>query len=257
MLQVGDRDTSAEVRNRPGRPRLYSCVAKDDDDILAALRLRHRVFVGEMSAQIEHAERGIERDRFDEHCVHLLVREDDSHRAVGTYRILSAAVAQLTGGFYSETEFDLCGLPEKLDRVVEIGRACVDPEYRNGAVIAMLWAGLFRYLAGQQADYVIGCASVSLAEGRENAAAMCNRLVRDWLAPPQWRVVPRRPFPIGDAGDAPDSSIPALIKGYLRLGAYVCGEPAFDPEFGTADLLMILPMARMNSRYLRHFARTA
>jgi len=257
MLQVGDRDVTAEVRNRPGRPRLYSHVAKDDGDILAALRLRHRVFVGEMNAEIGHAESGIERDRFDEHCIHLLVREDDSHRAVGTYRILSAAAAQLTGGFYSETEFDLCGLPQKLDGLVEIGRACVDPEYRNGAVIAMLWAGLFRYLSGQKTDYVIGCASVSLAEGRENAAAMCNRLMRDWLAPPKWRVVPRRPFRIGDPGHAPDSSIPALIKGYLRLGAYVCGEPAFDPEFGTADMLMILPMARMNARYLRHFARTA
>ena len=257
MLQVGDRDAAAEVRNWPGRPRLYSHLAHDDRDILAALHLRHRVFVGEMNAEIDHAESGIERDRFDEHCIHLLVREDGSQRAVGTYRILSAAAAQLTGGFYSETEFDLGGLPQKLDGLVEIGRACVDPEYRNGAVIAMLWAGLFRYLAGQKADYVIGCASVSLADGRENAAATCNRLTRDWLAPPQWRVAPRRPFPIGDAGQAPDSSIPALIKGYLRLGAYVCGEPAFDPEFGVADVLMILPMARMNTRYLRHFARTA
>jgi len=107
-------------------------------------------------------------------------------------------------------------------------------------------------------DYIIGCASIPAGGDRRGAAALCARLQREFAGPPEFRVHPKRPFRIeGDAGIESDAKLPPLVKGYLRLGAYACGDPAWDPEFGTADVLMMLPLSRMDPRYMLRLSRGA
>jgi putative hemolysin len=204
---------------------------------------------------LPHAQSRRDRDEFDPFCEHLLVRESLSGRVVGTYRILTADNAAHTGGFYSQREFFLHRIAPLAPMTVEIGRACVDREFRTGAVIATLWAGLAAHIIARRYEYVIGCGSVPLNDGGRLAASIYDRVKRDFLSPAHWRVFPRCPFPLDAAEIDTDPCIPPLLKGYLRLGAYICGEPAWDTNFKTADMLVMLPMARMNPRYLNRFQR--
>jgi putative hemolysin len=231
------------------------CIAQTPEEIRAAQRLRHRVFAEEMQARLATSEVGLDADAFDPHCDHLLVRDDWTQEVVGTYRILPGDRASRVGGFYSETEFHL-GAVAALPGLVEIGRACVHPAYRNGAVIRLLWAGLTRYLLGHGYEFVIGCASMRVEDAR-SVCAVHHELARDHLSPAVWRVKPRVPFPLDTAPAESDVALPSLIKGYVRLGAYVCGDPGWDVEFGTADFFMMLPLARLKRRYAMRFARAA
>jgi putative hemolysin len=239
----------------PDETRLSTCIAETREEVRAAQRLRHRVFAEEMHARLATSEAGLDADAFDPHCDHLLVRDDRTREVVGTYRILPGDRARRLGGFYSESEFDL-GAIGALPGLVEIGRACVHPAYRNGTVIRLLWAGLTRYVLGHRYEFVVGCASMHVEDAR-TVCAVHRELARDHLSPSVWRVRPRVPFPL----DAPPTegvvTLPALIKGYVRLGAYVCGEPGWDADFGTADFFMMLPLARLKRRYAMRFARAA
>ena len=234
---------------------LYYSMARSPAEIMEAQRLRYQVFAEEMGARLGGHD-NLDRDGFDAFCDHLLIRDRESQKVVGTYRILNPAMANEAGGYYSSGEFDLGRISHLFDRTVEVGRACVHPDYRNGGTIALLWAGLGKYMSSNGYDYMIGCASVSMADGGHLAASLYNRLQHDYLAPPEYRVFPRCPLPLqalrGDIADAP---CPALVKGYLRLGAWICGEPAWDPDFNTADLLIMLPMSRINRRYAAHFLK--
>jgi len=172
---------------------------------------------------------------------------------VGTYRILSPAKARKIGGFYSEAEFDLTRLAHLSDRMVEVGRSCVHPDYRSGAVITLLWAGLAEYMERGGYEYLIGCASISMADGGHAAASLFERIKIDNMSPVEWRVRPRNPLPLAALKRELNPPLPPLIKGYLRLGAYICGDPAWDPDFNTADLLVLLPLAHLSRRHARHF----
>ncbi len=189
------------------------------------------------------------------------MRDGRSGDVVGTYRILTAEGARAAGSFYSETEFDCARLHRAGGRIVEVGRACVDPAYRGGSVIALLLAGITRYVVEHRYDHVIGCASIDVTRGMAEAASLCRRLVADHLGPDEWRVVPHTPFRPDPravaAPTSPDPAWPPLIKAYLRFGASVCGEPAWDPVFQTADVLMLLPMAAMTPRFRARLLRGA
>ena len=138
-------------------------------------------------------------------------------------------------------------------RMVEVGRSCVHSNYRDGATISQLWSGLAQYMQQHRHEYLIGCASISIADGGHVAASVYRKLLRIYGAPAEYSVFPRNPLPLHALNQYLDAPIPPLIKGYLRLGAYICGEPAWDPEFNTADLFILLPMSRMSSRYAKHF----
>ncbi|HVN64962.1 MAG TPA: GNAT family N-acyltransferase [Candidatus Binataceae bacterium] len=245
-------ESQSSQRNRP---RFETALAISEAEVLEAQRLRYRVFALEMGASMPHAEAGLDRDEFDPFCEHLIVREAESHRVVGTYRMLSAAQATHTGGFYSQREFFLDEIATLSPKMVELGRACVDPDYRTGAVIATLWAGLCSFILERRYEYVIGCGSVPLNDGGRLAASIYDRMRFGYLSPPHLRAYPRCPFPLDVAEIDPDPPLPPLLKGYLRLGAYVCGEPARDTAFKTADMLIMLPMQRLNPRYLSRFGR--
>lgn len=232
-------------------------LARDAVEVRAAQRLRYEVFALEMGARLPSAGLGIDCDHFDAFCDHLVVRDRRLDRIVGTYRMLPPAAARRAGGWYCAAEFDLTGLAGRGADIVEVGRACVDPAHRSGLVIALLWAGLLRYVLERDCAYAIGCASIGTTDGGHMAASLCRRLLRDHLAPPEWRVTPRAAFVLEGWRDVADPLVPPLIKGYLRLGAQVCGEPAWDADFNSADLLVMLPLARMNQRYVERLLRAA
>ena len=233
-------------------PQLHVTLAHTDTEILEAQRLRYRVFAEELGARLPTRKAGVDEDFYDPYCEHLVVREEGSGRIVGTYRILAPEAAKRIGAYYSETEFDLTRLQHLRPRMVEVGRSCVDAEYRNGAVIGLLWSGLARYMQQNKYDYLIGCASMSMADGGHNAASVFASL-EDHMSPLEYRVFPRCALPIERLATNVGAELPPLIRGYLRVGAYVCGEPAWDPDFNTADLLLLMPMSRVSSRYARHF----
>ena len=236
--------------------RLTVGFARSPGEIREAQRLRYRIFAGEMGANLPSRTPGVDHDIYDPYCEHLVVRDTRSGEVVGTYRLLSGARAASLGGFYAETEFDLTRLRHLRADTLEIGRSCVHPDYRSGATIALLWAGLAEVVARHDYRYVIGCASLAMTDGGHAAAAIYRRLAARHLSPVEYRVFPRCELPL-DALDhgAGDGVPPALVKGYLRVGAMICGAPAWDPDFNTADLLMLLPVARMDGRYARHFMK--
>ncbi|MFB6562718.1 MULTISPECIES: GNAT family N-acetyltransferase [unclassified Streptomyces] len=250
----------APVRDRvaaPGAPsegpRYAVRLARDEDEVRAAQRLRHQVFVGELGARLDGPEPGLDADAFDAYCDHLLVIDEEAEQVVGTYRLLPPERAAVAGRLYSEGEFDLSALAPIRPDLVEVGRSCVHPDHRNGAVIALIWAGLAHYMDRTGHNWLAGCCSIPLADGGVLAAATRETALTRSLAPEEYRVTPHLPWsPEGIA--FPDRmELPPLLRGYLRLGAWVCGEPALDAEFGCADLYVLLSLRRTNPRYLKHF----
>lgn len=236
---------------RKAKPKLSVGLAHNNDEIVEAQRLRYRVFAGELGAKLPTRTPGVDHDIYDPWCEHLVVRDDNNGEIVGTYRILPPEHANRIG-YYSENEFDLTRLQHLRPRLVEIGRSCVHPDYRSGATITLLWAGLARYMQENGYDTLMGCASISMADGGHIAASLYNRL-KDQLGPAEYRVFPRCPLPLAALQQDVPAELPPLIKGYLRAGAWVCGEPAWDPDFNTADLPILMPMSRVEGRYAKHF----
>ena len=232
-------------------------IASTPDEIRAAQRLRHRVFAEEMGARLHTSAAGLDIDAFDAHCDHLVVRDDRTGDTVGTYRMLPPAAAAAAGRLYADDEFDLARLAPLRDTVVETGRSCVHPDHRNGAVINLMWAGIARYLHLHNRRWLVGCASVPLDDGGYRADCVWELARTGHLSPPALRVTPRRPYALGPAPAADKATllraVPALLRGYLRLGAWICGEPAHDRDFGVADFLILLTLDRVDPRYLKHF----
>jgi len=246
-----DSAAAADHDRTSPEPRLSVGLARGTADIEDAQRLRYKVFAEELGAQVE-GDGGHDADAFDPFCDHLIVRDDDSLRVVGTYRILPPHRAREAGRLYSEGEFDLARLAHLKPAMIEVGRSCVHRDYRSGAAILLLWAGLAHYMKVHGYRHLIGCASASLADGGMQAAGVRDQLQRH-LADAEYRVFPRVPFPHERIERPAQVEMPPLIKGYLRVGARVCGEPAWDPDFNTADFLIWLSLDQLNPRYARHF----
>lgn len=235
--------------------RYHISLAVDDHEIRECQRLRYKVFVEEMGAQLPVILPDHDIDQYDPFCDHLLVRDLSSGKVIGTYRILTPESANRVGRYYAEQEFDLARLDHLRPRMAELGRSCVHPDHRSGAVIARLWVGLADFMTRYGYEYVIGCASVGMADGGHLAARVHRQLRAQLLAPIEWRATPRNRLPVEHLDDGLPATPPPLIKGYARLGALLCGDPAWDPDFNTADLLMLLPMAQLNRNYARRFIR--
>jgi putative hemolysin len=247
----GGDDPQTGSASRHDSVRLSVGLARSRSDIADAQRLRYKVFAEELGARLSGAD-GHDADEFDDFCDHLIVRDDDSLRVVGTYRILPPHRARALGRLYSDGEFDLARLDHLRPGLLEIGRSCVHRDYRSGATILLLWAGLAHYMKSNGHRHLVGCASVSLADGGRQAARLRDAL-QSHLSDAEYRVFPRLPFPHERIERATTCEVPPLIKGYLRLGARVCGEPAWDPDFNSADFLIWLSLDQLNARYARHF----
>lgn len=243
---------------RATSPRLSVSWARSEAEVREAQSLRYQVFVGEMGARLpaaKGAHAGLDVDLFDAYCEHLLVRaggeEGESGPVIGTYRVLTPAAAKRAGGLYSDTEFDLTRLRSLRSRLAEIGRSCVHPEHRGGGAIIALWGALAEFMARNGLDTVIGCASVSMRDGGHFAASLWKQLAQNHLAPIDCHVRPRLPLPIEHLRQDLNVEPPALIRGYMRCGAKLMGEPAWDPDFNTADLPLLLRTADLPARFRR------
>lgn len=228
--------------------RLYGSEA-----LFEAQALRYQVFGHECGAQLQDTELELDRDGFDDHCLHLGVRDLASGALVATTRLLDQATARRLGRFYSEAEFNLHGLGRLSGPVLEIGRTCVAEDYRNGATIAVLWSALAEILNEGGYRYLMGCASIPMRDGGIQAQAVMRRLREQHLCRETLRAEPRQPLPALELADNLSAELPPLLKAYLRLGAKVCGEPCWDPDFQVADVFILLQRDQLCPRYARHF----
>jgi putative hemolysin len=221
------------------------------------------VFAQEMGARLSPpagTPPGLDVDLFDSHCEHLLVRprlaDGTSGSVIGTYRALTPDAARRIGGLYSDVEFDLTRLRPLRATMVEIGRSCVHPQWRSGSAILALWGALADFMQRNRLDTMVGCASISMRDGGHCAASVWQQLRQTHLAPIEWQVRPRLPLPVESLRSDLKVEPPPLIKGYLRCGAKVLGPPAWDPDFNTADLPLLLRLCDLPARYRRHFMGT-
>ncbi|BBX36043.1 ornithine-acyl[acyl carrier protein] N-acyltransferase [Mycolicibacterium mageritense DSM 44476 = CIP 104973] len=256
VLIAADRSIPASADT----PRYTLLLSTDSDHIVEAQRLRHQVFTAEPGFALAGAADGLDADRFDQFCDHLLVREDGTGELVGCYRMLPPPGAIAAGGLYTATEFDVRGLDALRPSLVEMGRAVVRADHRNGGVVLLMWAGILAYLDRCGYDYVSGCVSVPVAGNADGPPGTQIRGVRDFVrrrhaAPSEYTVFPYRPVVLDGRGlddiDPPSrTTVPPLMRGYLRLGAKVCGEPAHDPDFGVGDFPALLDKRQADVRYL-------
>ena len=250
-------------------------LAQEKHDIKRAQKLRYRVFYEQGTAIAGAATMLTQRDKdkFDKVCDHLMVIDHAAtptpsgrQPVVGTYRLLRQEVATRHGGFYTEGEFDISGMLDRHPglRFLELGRSCVLPRYRNKRTLELLWQGVWRYVHQHRVDVMIGCASF---EGTDPArlAIPLSFLHHYAQAPVAWRA---RPYPSRHvemnrmAKEAIDPkaalhALPPLIKGYLRLGAFIGDGAVIDHQFGTTDVLIVMPVAAINERYVEHFGAGA
>ena len=256
LCPSGQTDISSAVQ-RPAVGKVSVSWARHQDEVRAAQRLRYQVFAVEMGATLPITVPRHDIDLFDDYCEHLLVRDEASGEVIGTYRVLTPTQAKRAGGTYSDTEFDLTRLRSLRDRMVELGRSCVHVDHRSGGVILALWGALAEFMARNQLDTMIGCASIPMQTGGTNsgqaAASIWRQVKQTHLAPIEYHVTPRLALPVDKLDDSLNIEPPALIRGYLRLGAKVLGAPAWDPDFNSADLPMMMRIADLPPRYLKHF----
>ncbi len=253
---LASRQTRGELVNQP----FEVSWAQQADEVREAQRLRYRVFAEEMGSQLNPpagTPAGHDVDRFDAFCEHLLVRSvgpgDGPGELVGTYRVLMPDAARRAGGLYTDTEFNLDNVRPLLGTAVELGRSCVHPQWRSGGVVMALWGALGQFMLANGLDTMIGCASVGMRDGGHSAASLWAKLRQTHLAAPEWRVTPRLALPVDDLRQDLEPEMPALIKGYLRCGAKVLGPPAWDPDFRTADLPLLMRFVDLPHRYKKHF----
>ncbi|GAA1271754.1 GNAT family N-acetyltransferase [Sphaerisporangium rubeum] len=250
QLIPGDVRGVADVGDGQGvltdaRGRYTVTLARNAAEMREAQRLRHQVFAEEMGARLDSPITGLDVDPLDAYCDHLLVRHGDT--VVGTYRLLAPGRSDR---LYSDGEFDLSGLADIRPNMVEAGRTCVHPDHRGGAVVGLMWAAIARYMVDGGYGWLGGCCSIPLDDGGMTAAGVLDKIP---LGPERFRVWPRYEW-TGDRVPRPDRFvIPSLLRGYLRLGSWICGAPAYDPDFGTADFFVLLSLAEVDTRYLRHF----
>ena len=227
--------------------------ASNSNEIKEAQRLRYKVFAEEMGANLAASSEGLDVDEFDAYCDHLLIRDQETLKVVGTYRVLPPHKAQEIGRLYSDSEFDLTRLNHLRPKMVELGRSCVHADYRSGAVIMALWSGLAQYMQKHEYEIMLGCASIPMGDGGHFAASLYNSLSNDQMAPVENHAFPKLPLPLDKLNGGLQVDLPPLIKGYLKIGAKICSAPAWDPDFNTADLLTMMRLSDINPRYAKHF----
>jgi L-ornithine Nalpha-acyltransferase len=234
-------------------------IATSASEIEEAQRLRFQVFNLELNKGLKSSyERGLDIDEFDSCCDHLIVRDLKCGEVVGTYRLLRGSQALRHIGFYSEKEFDLSRIRKLDGELMELGRSCARKDFRDRALIALMWEAIAEQVRAHGVRYLFGCGSVYSTDGAE-VSAIFSLLKRKYYAADGYRVLPLEACRFeGLADDAAVEDeqalfqkLPSLIKGYLRIGALVCGPPALDAEFGTADFFLLLDFGSLKEEYLK------
>jgi putative hemolysin len=233
-------------------------ITTDCREIREAQRLRFQVFNLEMNKGLQASYgRGLDCDDFDAICDHLIVRDLKSCEIVGTYRLLLGSRAEKNGGFYSKREFNLENIKQLDGELLELGRSCVRKDFRDKALIFLMWNAIAEYVKEHRVRYLFGCGSLYTTDVSE-VSAYFSMLQRKYYAAEMLRVQPMPEFrceSITENSSAAEDDVlfrklPSLINGYLKLGAVVCGPPAMDREFGTTDVLLLLDMHKLKREYL-------
>lgn len=234
-------------------------------EVESALKLRFRVFNLEMKKGLESSyETGFDSDVYDTFCDHLIVKDRQLDKVVGTYRLLRQEKAERTFGFSSENEFDLSRIKKLRGQSLELGRACVAKDYRSLPVANLLWVGIARYIEIYNISALFGCANFHSSDVEEIARAFAY-LQKYYFAPEDCRVFPAQrsamslestPCDIGNERSIFQKFSP-LLKGYLRLGGVICGEPAFDRQFGTTDFFTLVETEKIVQKYKSHYCKLA
>lgn len=238
--------------------RFEARLARGSQDIEKAQALRHRVFFRDEHSQLR------DQDRFDAFCDHLLVVEKGAEeRIVGTYRLMREEAALAAGGFYSAGEFAVAPLLARNphERFMELGRSCVDPDFRARGALETMWQAIWAYCGHYRITAMMGCGSFHgtvpalhaealsylahfhRADGRWAVAALCERHVEMDLMPME--AVDTR---------SASAKLPPLLRGYLRLGAKIGHGAVVDADFGTTDVFVVLPTGEIGQRYLNYYA---
>ena len=236
--------------------KVHVAIARSEHRISQALALRARVFREHM----QHASsRRLMRDDdiFDPWCTHLVAIDPDRDDVVGTYRILTPESARELGCRYAEQEFWLTRLDPLRHEIVELGRACVDPAYRGGTSLMLMWSGLSRWLSGKHYTHLMGCVSVSLRDGPDQVTQLYHQLMPGHDAGESFRVWPLQRLPRSTAQTPGPIDVPPLLRAYLRAGAMIMGEPCVDFELDCADFPVILPLERLDQRFKQRFGPLA
>lgn len=242
-------------------------VAGREEDIVASQELRYRVFFEEMGAPPtpETAKTRRDRDEFDAVCDHMLVvdhQPDGNHKVVGTYRLLRREGMRKIGRFYTQGEYDIGAVLSYPGGILEVGRSCVDPQFRNRAVMQLLWRGIGAYVAKFDIALMFGCASFHGTDPDAHAMAL-SYLHHYHLAPPELRPVALKERYVEMnrmAKDAVDvkaafAELPALIKGYLRLNGYIGAGAVIDPEYNTTDVSIVVKTDRVTGKYAQRYGK--
>lgn len=252
-------------------------LARTAGEVRRAQQVRYQVFYEEMGAQADPYTMATrrDRDRYDALCDHLLVLDHNvaqrrfrkpRPRIVGTYRLLRQELAEKNGGFYSAAEFEVDELVRRHPgkTFLELGRSCVLKPYRDKRTVELLWHGAWSYVLRHNVDVMFGCASLAGTDLNELATAL-SYLHHNHLAPPEWRIraVPERYERMdllpADAVDPKTAlrTLPPLIKGYLRLGAFIADGAVVDRQFGTTDVMIVLPVSGISHRYINYYGANA
>jgi putative hemolysin len=272
----------------PARPRIHAEVgryrlrlAENAEDRLAACRLRFKVFNIEMGEGLESSyQTGIDTDRFDPICEHLLVEDkqetNPSRRVVGTYRMQSGTTAARNLGYYSEQEFSFAPYEALRPGILELGRASIDREHRTPEVLTLLWRGIAQYSTDMGLRYLVGCSSINSKDPAEGWRMY--RQLEHYRVSPEFETSPTeayacpselegaqaQPAPVLKDGEGPEASpvlalpvqapkVPKLLRTYLTIGCRIGGPPAWDREFGTIDFLTLLDLQMVSASARNRF----
>jgi len=265
MLATIQTQQIQPIRTGKLEVRLATTLAELD----AAMRLRFEVFNLELQeGLLSSYERGYDQDAYDAYCDHLIVKDLELDEVVGTYRLLRQSVAGKQIGFYSENEFDLDNLKQAASvaggELLELGRSCIARTHRSFATINLLWNAIARHAFERGISHLFGCGSLHITEAVE-VQQVYSYLKARHFAPEDYRVYPLAHcrMKVSDEWEEPIDSRSAMkklspiLKGYLRTGAVICGAPAYDEEFGTADVLVLVEMAKLANRYRQHYTSEA
>lgn len=233
-----------------------SCFIADTQALIKeAQALRYRVFAQELGAKLKSGREGLDIDDVDAYCDHLVVYDNVNGKIVGYTRLLNQDQANKLGRFYSQNEFKLDKVLALPGRFLEIGRTCVDPDCRGGAVLTTLWSALVQYALEGQFNYLLGCASITPGVSGYAIDAVYRAIEPQNIASAELQVKPLISVPQALRCQRDESGIPPLLKAYLRFGALVCGEPYWDEDFNCMDLFILLPLDQLQARYSNHYMR--
>lgn len=230
-------------------------LARSEAEIQAAQKLRYEVLFKESGGRITREMLNTEReeDEWDQIAYHVVVidkRLED--KVVGTIRLVSNTALAKDQEFYTEHAFDLSGVLNAYDKVLELSRACVSPEGRGGAILMLLWKFTMQFVEQNNYDVLFGCASFKGTDHSEHTEILSylydKHLASDELMPKARSAV--ESVDIKEFLETPGKGkergkVPTMLRGYLKVGAKISDHAIIDPVFNTTFVAIYVDVKQM------------